>query len=88
MDGGVIREKRVDDRGGKSKSKKPAIFIAGFFPTSFNVSEGQVGRGVLPAVRLAVHHINEDSSVLGDYVLHISWNNTKSTSFLHSYLAL
>jgi len=53
------------------------LHIAGFFPTSVNVSEGAVGRGVLPAVKLAMFHINNDKRVLKDYKLHITWNNTQ-----------
>jgi hypothetical protein len=53
------------------------LHIAGFFPTSMNVSEGAVGRGVLPAVKLAMFHINNDKRILKDYKLHITWNNTQ-----------
>ncbi|ODM95362.1 Gamma-aminobutyric acid type B receptor subunit 1 [Orchesella cincta] len=62
-----------------SKSKD-SIHIAGFFPTSSlrNVSsEGAIGRGVLPAVKLAIYHINNNNTTLPDYKLHISWNDTK-----------
>lgn len=41
-----------------------SVHIAGFFPMGLNVSEGAVGRGVLPAVKLALFHINNDKRIL------------------------
>jgi len=67
-------------RVGRSGRKMSNIYIAGFFPLSFNVTEGAVGRGVLPAVKLALHHINNNTyhhNVLPNYRLHIAYNNTQ-----------
>lgn len=64
---------------------KDSIHIAGFFPTSslLNISsEGAIGRGVLPAVKLAIYHININNTTLPDYKLHISWNDTKVCDLL------
>lgn len=52
------------------------LFIAGFFPTSRDIPQGAIGRGVLPAVRLALQHVNE-SPLFNKYRLDLVWNNTK-----------
>ncbi len=56
---------------------KPTLLLAGLIPT---VKDGQVfptGSGVLPAVRLALRHVNEQPGVLDDYWLDIAWNDTQ-----------
>ncbi|KAK6639983.1 hypothetical protein RUM43_008260 [Polyplax serrata] len=58
-------------------SKKHDVYIAGFFPFDEAVAESEIGRGVLPAVRLAVDHINDNPTVLRNYILHLWWNDTK-----------
>lgn len=64
-------------------SKKRDVYIAGFFPYGAHVPEGHIGRGVMPAVKLAVEHINEHPTILRDYRLHMWWNDTE-VSFLSS----
>lgn len=61
-------------------SKKHDVYIAGFFPFDEAVAESEIGRGVLPAVRLAVDHINDNPTVLRNYILHLWWNDTKVSS--------
>ncbi|KAL2730260.1 gamma-aminobutyric acid type B receptor subunit 2 isoform X1 [Vespula maculifrons] len=51
--------------------KKRDVYIAGFFPYGSHVPECHVGRGVMPSVKLAVDHINEDPTVLRNYRLHM-----------------
>lgn len=58
-------------------SKKRDVYIAGFFPYGAHVPEGHIGRGVMPAVKLAVEHINEHPTILRDYRLHMWWNDTE-----------
>lgn len=58
-------------------SKKRDVYIAGFFPYSNHVPEGHIGRGVMPAVKLAVEHINEHPTILRDHRLHMWWNDTE-----------
>ncbi|XP_029166911.1 uncharacterized protein LOC114937558 [Nylanderia fulva] len=60
-----------------SGSKKRDVYIAGFFPYGNHVPEGHIGRGVMPAVKLAVEHINEHPTILRDYRLHMWWNDTE-----------
>ncbi|XP_076681507.1 gamma-aminobutyric acid type B receptor subunit 2 isoform X2 [Andrena cerasifolii] len=57
--------------------KRRDVYIAGFFPYGNDVPESHVGRGVMPSVKLAVDHINEDPSVLRNYRLHMWWNDTE-----------
>ncbi|XP_076625041.1 gamma-aminobutyric acid type B receptor subunit 2 [Colletes latitarsis] len=58
-------------------AKRRDVYIAGFFPYGNHVPESHVGRGVMPSVKLAVDHINEDPSVLRNYRLHMWWNDTE-----------
>ncbi|GAB6023912.1 Metabotropic GABA-B receptor subtype 2, isoform C [Chamberlinius hualienensis] len=53
------------------------VYVAGFFPVGEGVTEGRVGMGVIPAVKLARRHINENSGILDGYRLEILWNNTE-----------
>ncbi|CAB3378686.1 Hypothetical predicted protein [Cloeon dipterum] len=53
------------------------VYIAGFFPFGKHVAESRLGRGVMPAVKLAVDHINDNPDVLHNYRLHIYWNDTE-----------
>ncbi|XP_063854225.1 gamma-aminobutyric acid type B receptor subunit 2-like isoform X1 [Scylla paramamosain] len=56
--------------------KKIDVFVAGFFP----VGEGpkhSLGRGVMPALNLAVKHVNDHPTVLRNYKLHVIWNDTQ-----------
>ncbi|XP_035208128.1 gamma-aminobutyric acid type B receptor subunit 2-like isoform X2 [Stegodyphus dumicola] len=52
-----------------SISSQANIHIGAFFPLSFNISEGSIGRGVAPAVKLAARHINSSPLILKDYRL-------------------
>jgi gamma-aminobutyric acid type B receptor len=58
-------------------NKRRDVYIAGFFPYSRHIPESRVGRGVMPSVMLAVDHINENPSVLRNYMLHMYWNDTE-----------
>lgn len=58
-------------------NKRHDVYIAGFFPFGRHVPESSVGRGVMPAVKLAVDHINESPTVLRNYRLHMWWNDTE-----------
>ncbi|XP_076353414.1 gamma-aminobutyric acid type B receptor subunit 2-like isoform X2 [Tachypleus tridentatus] len=51
--------------------------IGGFFPVSQDVPEGKIGQGVIPAVTLALEHINSSPHILPGYQLTIQWNDTK-----------
>ncbi|PSN56651.1 hypothetical protein C0J52_10813 [Blattella germanica] len=58
-------------------NKRRDVYIAGFFPFGRHIPESRVGRGVMPSVMLAVDHINENPSVLRNYMLHMYWNDTE-----------
>lgn len=65
------------------KARKRELYIAGLFP--FTGTHGSVGRGVKPAVDLALRHVNNDRSILPEYELKITFNDSKvSVSFLLS----
>ncbi|XP_076323400.1 gamma-aminobutyric acid type B receptor subunit 2-like isoform X2 [Tachypleus tridentatus] len=51
--------------------------IGGFFPVSHKVPQGEIGRGVIPAVTLALNHINTSPDILPEYQLTLQWNDTK-----------
>ena len=54
------------------------IYFAAFFPmTPPHSSEGLIGHGVMPAVRLAIKHINQSPNILRGYKLHMYWNDTQ-----------
>ncbi|XP_055587222.1 gamma-aminobutyric acid type B receptor subunit 2 isoform X2 [Uranotaenia lowii] len=52
------------------------VYIAGFFPYGEKVENGEIGRGVMPSVKLALDHVNEHSTILRNYRLHMWWNDT------------
>lgn len=58
------------------QERSKTLYIAGFFPTSRDIAQGSIGRGVLPAVRLALQHVNE-SPLFTKYKLDLVWNDTK-----------
>ena len=62
---------------------KPEIYIAGLFPISGTRGEGDIGRGVLPAVNLALEHVNAHQTILPHHELKLIHNDTK-VSGLHT----
>ena len=57
------------------------LYIVGLFP--FTGALGPVGRGVRPAVELALLHVNNDTSVLPGVTLHVSYNDTEVSAWRH-----
>lgn len=61
-----------------SVTKRHDVYIAGFFPfTPVDFPETRTGRGVMPAVKLALEHINDNPTVLRNYRLSMWWNDTE-----------
>uniref|UniRef100_A0ABD2WDL4 Uncharacterized protein n=1 Tax=Trichogramma kaykai TaxID=54128 RepID=A0ABD2WDL4_9HYME len=58
-------------------ARKRDLYIAGLFPYATHVPESIVGRGVMPSVKLAIDHINDNPNVLRNYRLHMWWNDTQ-----------
>ncbi|XP_022907049.1 gamma-aminobutyric acid type B receptor subunit 2 [Onthophagus taurus] len=58
-------------------NRRHDVYIAGFFPYGKESEHADTGRGVMPSVKLALDHVNEASSVLRNYRLHMWWNDTK-----------
>jgi len=59
------------------------IYIAGLFPMTSRAGHGDddevstAGAGVLPSVRLALKHVNENRKILPDHELYLQWNDTE-----------
>lgn len=62
--------------------KRKDVYIAGLFPYGRHVPEHHIGRGVMPSVKLAVDHVNDNSNVLRNYRLHMWWNDTAVSIFI------
>ena len=61
----------------KSGRDKPVVWVAGLFPLSDSLPAGAVGRGVLPAVHIALDDINNDRRTDRKYTLQIAENDTQ-----------
>ncbi|XP_068205833.1 gamma-aminobutyric acid type B receptor subunit 2 isoform X7 [Palaemon carinicauda] len=59
-----------------ARSKKVDVYVAGFFPVGKG-PKSSLGRGVMPALKLAIKHVNEHPTVLRNYKLHVVWNDTQ-----------
>ena len=59
------------------KNRLTEIVIAGLFPTSYDIEAGQIGRGVRPAVKLALDMVNNNTEILPGYDLQMTWNDTQ-----------
>jgi gamma-aminobutyric acid type B receptor len=72
-----------------SVTKRHDVYIAGLFPfTPVDFPETRTGRGVMPAVKLAVEHINDSPTVLRNYRLHMWWNDTQVSDDVFLYQVL
>lgn len=60
-----------------SNKKDLTLYAAGFFPVSTRIPEGAIGRGVLPAVDLALQHINDSPKILPGIHLDLVYNDTE-----------
>ena len=63
-------------------TSKQEIVIAGLFPMSNSIKEGEIGRGVRPAVDLALKMINKDETLLPHHNLTLIANDTQVSSQL------
>ncbi|XP_066944177.1 gamma-aminobutyric acid type B receptor subunit 2 isoform X10 [Macrobrachium rosenbergii] len=59
-----------------ARSKKVDVYVAGFFPVGKGL-KSSLGRGVMPALKLAIKHVNDHPTVLRNYKLHVVWNDTQ-----------
>ncbi len=59
-------------------NKRTDIYFAAFFPMNpVGSQESKIGHGVMPAVKLAIKHINQSPNILHGYKLHMYWNDTQ-----------
>lgn len=63
-----------------SAGHRSDVYIAGFFPYGVGVENSEVGRGVMPSVKMALDHVNEHTEILRNYRLHMWWNDTQVSS--------
>ncbi|KAK3860674.1 hypothetical protein Pcinc_033289 [Petrolisthes cinctipes] len=62
---------RDGEKGGENEEKDDDQEKVGQGP------KHSLGRGVMPALNLAVKHVNEHPTVLRNYKLHVIWNDTE-----------
>ena len=61
----------------KTDSSLENIYIAGLLPVSGDHEMVSVGRGVLPAVELALEHVNSQPDILPYHQLKLTWNDSQ-----------
>ena len=66
------------------RHNKHDVHFAGFFPTSLGYMETSIGQGVMPAVKLAIRHVNKSPVVLPHNRIRMHWNNT-AVSINHTW---
>ena len=59
----------------EGKEEKIPLYLAGFF--AMGVRGNWDGSGILPAVDMAIEHVNERSDILTDYVLKMEWTDSE-----------
>ena len=52
------------------------VYFAGFFPMTGENKE-DISGGIMPAINLAIRHINDSPDILPNYKLDMLWNDTK-----------
>ena len=60
------------------------IYITGLFPMADKSPNGEIGRGVLPALQIALEHLNNHRQVLLDHKINLSRNETKVGKYISS----
>lgn len=73
---------KVESKQCYPDSYKPCkLYAAGFFPLSERIPQGAIGRGVMPAVDLALQSINSDPSVIKGYQIDLVRKDTEVSKF-------
>lgn len=52
------------------------LYIGSFYGVNVS-SKGWSSKGVMPAVRMALDHVNRDRSILAGYILQEEWRDSK-----------
>ncbi len=73
----------TSDESDNNVNKIP-LYLGGFF------SLGGVwdGSGILPAVEMALDHINERQDVLPEYELRMVWNDTQVNKYIYTKIVV
>ena len=62
----------------KSVLGKEKLYIGTFYGVNIS-SKGWSSKGVMPAVQMALDHVNRDQTILSGYTLHEDWRDSKVT---------
>ena len=65
---------------------KEKLYIGTFYGVNVS-SKGWSSKGVMPAVQMALDHINRDRSILRGYMLYEDWRDSKVTTVSDVFLA-
>ena len=69
----IVNKTDQMDTGSEGDHEKKTLTILGLFPMR---GQWSGGKAMLPAVRLALEHINSRQDVLQDYKLDLVWGDT------------
>ena len=62
---------------------KEKLYVGTFYVVNIS-SKGWSSKGVMPAVQMALDHVNRDQSILPGYTLHEDWRDSKVTIKIYS----
>lgn len=65
---------------------KEKLYIGTFYGINVS-SKGWSSKGVMPAVQMALDHVNRDRSILPGYMLYEDWRDSKVTTVSDVFLA-
>ncbi len=74
---GFVDSQLGNEVGTSEQEPVKYIHVTGLFPITNEFEPGRLGRGVLPAVELALHHVSENDQYLQGYELITTLNDTK-----------
>lgn len=58
-------------------SSKKNLYIGGFFGVNITETRAWSSAALIPALEMALDHVNNDSSILADYQLNYVWRDSK-----------
>ena len=61
----------------KDVSSKKDLYIGGFFGVNITEAGAWSSAALIPALEMALDHVNNDSSILADYQLNYEWRDSK-----------
>ena len=58
-------------------SSKKNLYIGGFFGVNITEAGAWSSAALIPALEMALDHVNNDSNILADYQLNYEWRDSK-----------